>query len=509
MKKLSIRTLSDLFLILPFILSAALTAADSQAVDYPDPSMRFVEYVQNILDNEKENPPPKGAIVCVGSSSMRGWENDLDRDLYPLTLVKRGFGGSNFNDALHYLDDLVLAHAPRAVLVYEGDNDIGGVGVAPELALKKAKDLIYRIHQQLPDCRIYFISAKPSPSRWMVWQQMDRFNKMLADTCADDKRLFFLDIGGPMLNEKGEPDPAIFKQDMLHMNRAGYELWKTTIRPVLIRNELLYEKRMTLRLNKQWETSSGIETPESVYYHAQDDLLFVSNIGQGAPSDPDGDGFISKLSPNGKIIKLKWATGLNAPKGMAVQGQYLYVADLNQLVRISLDTGKVITRFPAESALFLNDVAADERGNVFVGDTSEENSLIYRLEKGRLNVWLKSAEIARPNGLSMEDGALLVGNVLDNKLHRVNILSKKITLIADSGSRIDGLEPLGEGRYLVSNWLGRIAFIDADGAVTSIQDTARDKVNAADFEYIAEKNLLLVPTFFDNRVVAYSVEYLR
>jgi lysophospholipase L1-like esterase/sugar lactone lactonase YvrE len=509
MKKLNSHTLLVFLFIFQFVLSGAATAADSQAVTYPDPANRFVDYVQNILDSEKENTPPRGAIVCVGSSSMRGWESDLDKDLYPLTLVKRGFGGSNFNDALYYLDDLVLAHDPRAVLVYEGDNDIGGVGVSPELALEKAETFISRIHKQLPDCRIYFISGKPSPSRWKVWPQMDKFNKMLAEKCADDKRLFFLDIGGPMLNESGEPNPAIFKQDMLHMNRAGYELWKSMIRPVLIKNELPFEKRTTVKLKKKWEASSGIETPESVYYHAPDDVLFVSNLGQGAPSDPDGDGFISKLSPNGKIIKLKWATGLDAPKGMAIQGQYLYVADVNQLVRISLDTGKIVTRFPAEGALFLNDVAADERGNVFVGDTSEDNSLIYRLEKGRLNVWLKSAEIARPNGLSMEDGDLLVGNVLDNKLHRVNVLSKEITYIADSGSRIDGLEPLGEGRYLVSNWLGRIAFIDMDGSVITVQDTAADEVNAADFEYIAEKNLLLVPTFFDNRVVAYSVEYVR
>lgn len=488
------------------IVAVAPLAWGEVATGYPDPSRRFVSDIQQILEKEQSDKPPHGAIVCVGSSSMRGWEPDLDRDLYPLTLVKRGFGGSNFADALYYIDDLVLKHKPRAVLVYEGDNDIGGVGVSPATAFRTASAFVDRIHEQLPDCRIYFISAKPSPIRWDKWPVMQELNGLLKQMCAVDARLFFIDIGPVMMDKTGVPDKSIFKQDLLHMNRAGYELWRSVIRPVLIANELSCENRETIRLVRKWEVSKGVSTPESVYYHAAGNMLYVSNIGEGAPADRDGDGYISKLSPDGKMVTPRWAVGLNAPKGITVQDAFLYVTDVDQLVKIDLASGKIVHRYAAGGAHFLNDVASDERGNVFVGDSSEENSKIYRLEKGSLNTWVDSPEILRPNGLSIEEGDLLVGNVGNNKLNRINVLTREITLIADSGSRIDGLEPLGQGRYLVSNWLGRIACIDTDGSVITLQDTEHEKINAADFEFLPEQNLLVVPTFFDNRITAYSLE---
>ncbi len=438
---------------------------------------------------------------------MRGWEPYIDEDLHPLTLIKRGFGGSNYADALHYVDELVLVHEPRAVLVYEGDNDIGGVGVSPEKAFQTARAFINRIHQQLPECRIYLIAAKPSPSRWQKWPVMQELNQRLANYCAIDERLFFLDVGPIMMDDSGVVDKTIFKEDMLHMNRAGYERWRSVIRPVLIRNEQQFEKPRKIGLNKVWELGDGLSTPESVYYHASDDVLFVSNIAGGAPADADGDGFIAKLSPTGRIIQLKWATGLDAPKGMAVHGDYLYVANINELVRINLVDGRISARYPAEGAVFLNDVATDARGNVFVGDSSEDNSCIYRLERGQLEVWLESSEISRPNGLSIENGALLAGNVGNNNLNRIDVVSRHITHLADTGSRIDGLEPLGDGYYLVSNWLGRIALIEPGGRVSVVQDTSEDNVNAADFEYLADQHLLVVPTFFDNRVIAYRLTF--
>ena len=209
--------------------------------DYPDPASRWSDYVARITSEDKVNPPSRGAIVCIGSSSMRMWESDMDRDLHPLTLIKRGFGGSNFADALFYVEQLVLAYKPRAVLVYEGDNDIGGTRVTPDKAFKTAREFIDRIHERLPDCRIYFISAKPSPSRWELWPVMQEFNRKLANACAADDRLFFLDVGPVMMDQDGIVDKSIFLEDMLHMNRQGYERWKSVIRPVLIGNEQKFE----------------------------------------------------------------------------------------------------------------------------------------------------------------------------------------------------------------------------------------------------------------------------
>lgn len=223
------------------ILLAVSKPLFSAEVDYPDPAGRFTDYVANIVDSDRTNPPPGGAIVCIGSSSMRMWQQDIDRDLEPLTLIKRGFGGSNFADALHYVDQLVLAYQPRAVLVYEGDNDVGGTGVSPQKAFRTAEAFIDRIHERFPECRIYFISAKPSPSRWDKWLVLQELNSKLAAKCATDDRLFFLDVGPVMMDSDGMVDKSLFLEDMLHMNRAGYQRWKSVIRPVLIHNELEFE----------------------------------------------------------------------------------------------------------------------------------------------------------------------------------------------------------------------------------------------------------------------------
>jgi DNA-binding beta-propeller fold protein YncE len=113
-----------------------------------------------------------------------------------------------------------------------------------------------------------------------------------------------------------------------------------------------------------------LKNPESVIYSPKQDILFVSNI-DGKPNEKDQKGFISKVSPsNGNIIELSWITGLNAPKGMAIYNNTkLYVSDITDLVEIDITNGKIIKRFNAPGSVFLNDVASDNHGNIYVSDT--------------------------------------------------------------------------------------------------------------------------------------------
>lgn len=255
---------------------------------------------------------------------------------------------------------------------------------------------------------------------------------------------------------------------------------------------------------KQWETEKILRVPESVLFHEPSNTLFISNIG-GKPTEKNGQGFISKMSPDGNIIELKWATGLNAPKGSAIYKDRFYVSDIDELVEIDLRSGKPIRKYPVKEARFLNDVAADAAGNIYVTDYSAENSAIYILEKGSLSVWIRGPDIDRPNGLHMEKGRLLVGNTGDGSLKAIGLADKKIEVLAKVGIGIDGLRPDGNGNYLVSNWAGKTAVIHPDGAVDILLDTTDQGVNAADLEYIIRDKLLLIPTFFDNRVVAYRL----
>lgn len=223
-----------------FILALANTWA-GEGKEYRDPA-RWEKTIASFEKQARENPPPMGAIVCIGSSSMRGWHKTIRRDLAPLTVIPRGFGGSNYNDALHYVTRIVIPYKPRAVLVYEGDNDLAQ-GIAPEKVRDTARAFAEKIHRHLPETRIYFLPAKPSPSRWRLWPAMQRANALIEAMCRGDERLFYIDTASPMLSDDGKPRPEIFLDDNLHMNAGGYEIWTRTVRPVLVDREAKHERQ--------------------------------------------------------------------------------------------------------------------------------------------------------------------------------------------------------------------------------------------------------------------------
>lgn len=211
------------------------------AADYPDPE-RFRPAIDAFLAADTESAPPHGAVVATGSSSMRGWHGRIAEDLAPLTIIPRGFGGSNMKDVRHFLDELVLRHRPRAVLLYEGDNDVAA-GATPDEILEHFDAIQAGIHDVLPDTRIYILAVKPSIRRWNLWGTMSATNTMLAARAGADPRLTFIDIATPMLSVKGKPRAEIFVRDNLHMNSAGYDIWRDAVRPVLVAAEAAFEKR--------------------------------------------------------------------------------------------------------------------------------------------------------------------------------------------------------------------------------------------------------------------------
>lgn len=224
---------------MPKAIAAALALLSiTAAAEYPDPE-RFRPAIDAFL---AAVPPPKGAIVATGSSSMRGWHSRIAEDLSPLTIIPRGFGGSNMNDVRHFLDELVLRHAPRAVLLYEGDNDAAG-GVAPDEIMAHFDAIAAGIHEVLPETRIYILAVKPSIQRWHLWESMSATNALLADRAANDARLTFIDIATPMLGEDGKPLPDIFFADNLHMNGAGYDIWRDVVRPIVVQAEAAHEPK--------------------------------------------------------------------------------------------------------------------------------------------------------------------------------------------------------------------------------------------------------------------------
>ncbi len=251
-------------------------------------------------------------------------------------------------------------------------------------------------------------------------------------------------------------------------------------------------------LTKVWSTSDGLKTPESALYDPITKTIYVANI-DGQASEKDGNGFISTLSLDGKIKNLKWVTGLNAPKGQAIHNGNLYVADIDELVVISIKNAKITQRYKAEKAIFLNDVTASEDGKVFVSDTRDNK--VYVLENDKLIVWSDDQQLKSPNGLWAEKGKLYIGT---GQILQADPKTKELKPIVNDCGGIDGLEKLSDGNFIYSNWKGLI-FITKGTQSIKLLDTV-DKLNTADIDFVPESKLVLVPTFMGNSLDAYQLK---
>jgi sugar lactone lactonase YvrE len=248
-----------------------------------------------------------------------------------------------------------------------------------------------------------------------------------------------------------------------------------------------------------WRTGPVMKVPESVLYSAELGIIFVANI-DGDPAAKDGKGFISKLTPDGQLKNKEWVSGMNAPKGMAIFKGKLYVSDIDQLVEIDLDEAKITNRYPAEGAIFLNDVTVSKDGKVFVSDS--RTNKIHMLENGNFTEWLADPQLKNINGLYAEEETLYVGS---DKIQRVDMKTKAIATEQENCGGIDGLCKDNDNQFVFSNWAGRIFYLE-NGKITKMIETAPEKVNTADISFAKAINLLLVPTFFDNQVIAYQIE---
>lgn len=254
------------------------------------------------------------------------------------------------------------------------------------------------------------------------------------------------------------------------------------------------------QLEKLWVSAPDLQTPESALYNAVLDIVFVSNLGQVRDSKT-GDGFIAQMNLKGEITTLKWLTGLNDPKGMAIFNGKLYVADMDELVEIDIKQAKVVKSYPAPNAKYLNDVTVCNNGMVFVSDMRDQR--IYVLKNGVFESWLQHSDLENVNGLWAEKGKLFAGNA---SVWEIDIKTKAMNELYVKTQGIDGLEKLENGEFIFSNWAGRI-HITKQQKVVTLLNRAENQQNTADIDFVPHKNLVLVPTFFGNTVEAFTLAY--
>ncbi|MFC2137100.1 hypothetical protein ACFLTE_02890 [Bacteroidota bacterium] len=255
----------------------------------------------------------------------------------------------------------------------------------------------------------------------------------------------------------------------------------------------------SFKLEKAWSTDSVLKTPESALYDEKRDVIYVTNMNKN-PENEEEKAFISKISTKGEIIDLIWIPGLNGPKGMAIYDDLLYASDgKDELVIIDIEKGELIDRVLYEGAQILNDVSVDLSGVVYISDSRA--GVIYTYFEGEKKVWLDEG-IDISNGLLCEKDRILVAGA---DVLSVEYDSKEITVINDSITGGDGIEEVGCGYYLVSEWPGEVYIIGPDSSITSLLNTREEKINTADIDYIKKDSLLLVPTFYKNTIDAYKL----
>jgi len=262
-----------------------------------------------------------------------------------------------------------------------------------------------------------------------------------------------------------------------------------------------------------WQTDAIFEQPESIAFDAKNKQLYVSNI-NGSPTDADANGYISQLSLDGSIKDLHWLEGLNAPKGLTIVGNTLYIADINELVVVDIKNKTITQRYSAPNAKFLNDVAADKNGNIYV--SAFLTNTIYRLADNKFEVWLQTDELEVPNGLLVENNQLIVGSWgvmtdgfatdIAGHLKTINLDSKQIQSLGDKtpAGNLDGVESDGNGNYFVTDWMaGKLLHIMPSGITKTLISLDQ---GSADHIVLHEQGLVIIPMMLSGNVLAYQIK---
>ncbi len=195
----------------------------------PDPA-RFADEISAFEQWDLKNAVPRQPVLFVGSSTIRYWPT---AESFPdVSVVNRGFGGAHISDVHHFVERIVLKYAPIAVVFYAGDNDVAAQK-SPEQVFEDYRAFVRLVHEALPVTPILFLPIKPSLSRWALWPRMKQANNLIRDYSDEHSLLFYVDTATPMLGHDGNPRPALFVEDGLHLSETGYELWTRIVAPYL------------------------------------------------------------------------------------------------------------------------------------------------------------------------------------------------------------------------------------------------------------------------------------
>ena len=260
-----------------------------------------------------------------------------------------------------------------------------------------------------------------------------------------------------------------------------------------------------------WSLCDLCGNPESTYYDPESKMLFISNV-DGPANAKDGKGSIQMVHSAGKMMNAKWITGLNAPKGMRAYKGVLWVSDIDQVLSIDIATGKITRRIQVRGAKFLNDVAIDTIGTVFVSDML--GAKIYQIVNNTVGTFFEGPLLEGPNGLLVQDNKLVIAcwgkpeadfsTKVAGRLMKIDLKTKVVEYVTSKPlGNLDGLEIDGKGNYLVSDWMaGKVYSITPAGKV---QLLFMGMKGSADIGFIPETQTLVIPRMNENQITAFDM----
>jgi lysophospholipase L1-like esterase len=210
-----------------FSLSALCRGADA-----PKPAP-FENEIRAFEQSDRANPPPKDAVLFVGSSSIRLWKT-LEQDMPGINVINRGFGGSQVEHSVRYADRIVLPYRPKLIVFYAGDNDIAA-GKSPNRVLEDFKAFVAKVKPALPQTKILYVSIRPTVARWHLQGRQWLANQMLRDYADAEPAVEYVDVVPALLGPEGRPRADYLVADRLHLNPDGYRAWTAVIRPAVER----------------------------------------------------------------------------------------------------------------------------------------------------------------------------------------------------------------------------------------------------------------------------------
>lgn len=229
-----------LFLIAALMLAACTSPAAVAEVQAPPAAEALVadapfrDEILSFAEQDRENPPPACPVLFVGSSSIRLWTS-LKKDMAPLPVLNRGFGGSTIGQSNLYFERIVTPYRPRAIVFYAGENDLDG-GLLPTAAASDFRRFMALKRAKLGETPVFYISAKPSKLRFGQFARQSELNAAIRQMAVSSKDLIFIDVVTPMLRD-GQPQD-LYVEDGLHMNAAGYAIWRRLVREALAKKRI-------------------------------------------------------------------------------------------------------------------------------------------------------------------------------------------------------------------------------------------------------------------------------